>query len=426
MIQLENLLDPMDYELDKTEDQRAAVIVDFMSLIRKIRFEKFSKIREGLECAWSHIITASNANRVDIVYDSYLENSVKEAERMRRYSNEPIEIVNLNLDSVMPVEIDKFWASPTNKEKLQILSRNFFINKAKESGKNVVLSGYVTDKEGICSALEIRNQDITHRHDLDCMAEEADCRLILHIAKAGEEHFTRILVLSNDTDVVIYNLAYYDKFKMVNIEKIWIRYGLKEKVRNIPIHWIADILGTDKSLALLKAHVLTGCDVTSKVGSKAAALKAEPEIYLKDFGEEPITQTVLQQAEKYLVKVTKPNASIDTFDDLRYMMYTSKNKTLSDLPPTSSTIEGHLLRSHYFISVCLGLLDITKENPQPLNYGWRLSNGLLVPEQRLLPMPVQFTITCGCSKGCKKGCSCRKQEELCTEYCKCQSCENMN
>jgi len=36
---------------------------------------------------------------------------------------------------------------------------------------------------------------------------------------------------------------------------------------------------------ILKAHILTGSDVTSKVGTKAAALKAQPERYLQDFGQ---------------------------------------------------------------------------------------------------------------------------------------------
>ena len=36
----------------------------------------------------------------------------------------------------------------------------------------------------------------------------------------------------------------------------------------------------------MKAQVLTWCDVTSKVGTKAAALKNHPETYLAQFGEQ--------------------------------------------------------------------------------------------------------------------------------------------
>ena len=36
----------------------------------------------------------------------------------------------------------------------------------------------------------------------------------------------------------------------------------------------------------MKAHILTGCDVTSKSETKTAAIKASPESYLHNFGEQ--------------------------------------------------------------------------------------------------------------------------------------------
>ena len=77
---------------------------------------------------------------------------------------------------------------------------------------------------------------------------------------------------------------------------------------------------------ILKAHILTGSDVTSKVGTKTAALKAQPERYLQDFGENTFV-TDLVQAEKYLVNVVHAKSTCATFDELRYNIYTSKNKT---------------------------------------------------------------------------------------------------
>ena len=188
---------------------------------------------------------------------------------------EPFEVVNLSIDSDVLVEMEKFWASATNKERLQILSGDLFTSKVKESGKNLKLSGYVTDRDGICPSIAIE-EEITHRPDLDCMTEEADSRLILHIAKAGEAHVRRIVVLSNDTDAIMYTLSYFDQMKAKGIEEIWVRYGVQNKTRDIPIHRLAQILGPDKCSALLKGYILTGCDVTSKVGSKAATVKAGP------------------------------------------------------------------------------------------------------------------------------------------------------
>ena len=105
-----------------------------MSLIRKIGFEKYLKVRDAFDVAWGIILAASNADRIEIVYGSYLEGSVKESTRTGRAKEKPIEIINLNLDSPIPPKIRKFWTSSINKERLQILSRNFFLVKGKKRG----------------------------------------------------------------------------------------------------------------------------------------------------------------------------------------------------------------------------------------------------------------------------------------------------
>ena len=98
---------------------------------------------------------------------------------------------------------------------------------------------------------------------------------------------------------------------------------------------------------IIKAHILTGCDLTSKVGTKAAALKAFPERFLKDFGEGDLTD-----AERYLVTVVKYNTKCETFDELRYNQYITKNATLTDLAPTSRSIRGHIMR-YYLVRLYL-------------------------------------------------------------------------
>ena len=124
--------------------------------------------------------------------------------------------------------------------------------------------------------------------------------------------------------------------------KIGVKFGIDEHQRHIPVHHLAESLGTEKSRALVKAHILTGYDVTSKIESKSAAFKACPEKYSYDFGEE-FHDYHFQMAGKYLVKVIEPNIAAKSFDDLRYVIYTTRKTTFSELPPTSSAIKGHLL-----------------------------------------------------------------------------------
>ena len=51
---------------------------------------------------------------------------------------------------------------------------------------------------------------------------------------------------------------------------------------------------------MLKAYILTGCDVTSKIVTKALDVASKPENYLDDFGIEPLPGSSFAYAKKYL------------------------------------------------------------------------------------------------------------------------------
>ena len=53
----------------------------------------------------------------------------------------------------------------------------------------------------------------------------------------------------------------------------------------------------------MKAHILAGCDATSKIGTKTASIKASPESYLHNFGEQ------------------NNSSAARSFDELRYLWY---------------------------------------------------------------------------------------------------------
>ena len=60
-----------------------------MSLIRKIGLERYPKVRDDFD-------STCNLDRIEIVYDTYLEVSIKELTRVGRVKVEPTEIINLN------------------------------------------------------------------------------------------------------------------------------------------------------------------------------------------------------------------------------------------------------------------------------------------------------------------------------------------
>ena len=111
-------------------------------------------------------------------------------------------------------------------------------------------------------------------------------------------------------------------FKKNGLKKILIRYGTGNTRRFIPVHKIYEKLGNSVSSVLLKAHVLTGCDLTSKIGTKERVLKACAEPFLQTFGNnDSLTHEDIKSTEQYLIKVYSPNSKCSTFDKLRYECY---------------------------------------------------------------------------------------------------------
>jgi len=62
---------------------------------------------------------STNCDRMDIIFDLYLQQSIKEDERNRRSKSDPIDTIISNLNQHLPVEMDRFWALLDNKMRFQ-------------------------------------------------------------------------------------------------------------------------------------------------------------------------------------------------------------------------------------------------------------------------------------------------------------------
>ena len=59
--------------------------------------------------------------------------------------------------------------------------------------------------------------------ELDNDIEEADVRMIPHILYAIKSGSQRIVILSNNTDILVLVLHYIDKFLRKGVKEIWLR-----------------------------------------------------------------------------------------------------------------------------------------------------------------------------------------------------------
>ena len=130
---LESDLQEEGYKLNRNDDFKTVVVVDFMSMIRKVPFHVHKNKNEALESTWAMILSPGIINQIHFVYDSCLQNSIKESERAHRSDTTRIDVVDLGLEFAIPVDLKSFWFSASNKHQLQIASRKFFQNFSEQN-----------------------------------------------------------------------------------------------------------------------------------------------------------------------------------------------------------------------------------------------------------------------------------------------------
>ena len=141
----------------------------------------------------------------------------------------------------------------------------------------------------------------------------------------------------------------------------------------IPMHEVLATMGPANSLAMIKAHIMTGGDIHSKVGTKHAAVQTNPEQYLSNFGEATtLSEEDISLAEEYLVKVmagVKAKPCSKTFDEYRREKYTGGSRGINDLPPTSTAIRSHIHRASYSVYTACNILSPYKVVLNPQEFG---------------------------------------------------------
>ena len=189
-------------------------------------------------------------------------------------------------------------------------------------------------------------------------------------------------------------------------------------------------MSADIIVILPAVHALTGCDTTSKTGTKAAALKTANACgyeRLCFFGKHELTNEMIYNAEESLLRCI----SNESFDDLRYDVYHKKLQELDleKFPATSGAIKQHILCAYLQCHLWFHASFIEDISIDPLQCGYSLNE-----EDDLVPLiinetliPADFPSPCNCLKCARpQGCPCRSKQIACSQYCKCeakQSCK---
>lgn len=216
-------------------------------------------------------------------------------------------------------------------------------------------------------------------------------------------------------------------FLQHDLEELWVKAGVGDSTRYVPLHILFERLGCQLCAVLPAVHSLTGCDITSKVGNKKAALNSEPEKLLKHFGGLPtLSQPLIKNAESYLAKVLKPKIDAKNFSNLRAEIFHHvKGSSHHNLPPTSQGLLPHIKRSFFNAYNIIHALELHQNSEnvialKPEDCGYTHDTEELIPETTWKTLESRWTVVCSCTKCARPTCPCRTAMVKCVNFCHCK------
>ena len=356
------------------------------------------------------------STRVDIVWDQYRETSIKGSTREKRGTGTRQRVSG---SAKVPKNWPDFLASAANKTELF----SFLATRLAQGHIQYDKCLYITSADEVLSAGPGPAMGA-------CNHEEADTRVIVHVLHALQ-HANVGLVLTGDTYVVVILLSNFHHIAAANpAADIWIAFKTGKSTKSISLNALASHLGPTTCKAMALFHAFTGCDSTSsfKFKGKRYCYKLKDAVtpLMEEFATIACTpfqvsQALNETAMSFVSRLYSDNSTSDV-DVVRMNVFCQKTRDAQRIPPTSDAVRQHLKRSVYQASIWTMAHQQMMPVENPVNHGWVVKDGTLVPVWVTLPLAkdiFQLDVKCACTAVCSV-CKCKKAKLKCTRLCKCR------
>ena len=372
--------------------------------------------------------SATNSKRIDIVFDTYQELSIKAMERKVRGSGEGHQLQNITASHKV-LQWRKYLTQVENKSSLI----SFLVEEWRKSEfrQTVGTKKLVVTCGREC--FEITSGGSRLVPELCSSQEEADTRIFLHAAHAAREGYGAVVIASEDSDVTILGLSLQDKIPST----IYQRMKARGHAKIFNISEMAEAWSPLRS-AMVGIHAFTGCDTVSAFAGKGkiSALKliATSEEWhqaFADLGKQWEVPEELYQKLEAFTCIWYGAKATTSINDLRYNIFCAKKGEIEShqLPPCKDTLYKHIKRANYQAAIWKRSLERAPAVPSPVGRGWLLSNEDLMPHWMdgfPAPEAVLDLLSCNCSKSCSPNkCICMQNGLKCTDMCKLKGCSNI-
>ena len=189
-------------------------------------------------CIWSQLEALKH---ICVVWDVYITDSLKATARDKRGKGIRRRVEGRNSP---PRNWQMFLRVDENKAELfELLAHH--IAGLQNTDKQIITT---LRNEVMC------NDSLQHPNLSPCSHEEADTRIILHLAYAAMSGYDPIMIRTVDTDVVVLAITYYHA---LSASEIWVAFGTGKHFRCIGAHCVANALSPEKASILSLFHAFT-------------------------------------------------------------------------------------------------------------------------------------------------------------------------
>lgn len=405
--------------LNKSVPVADAVILDGAAVVQMLNPSTSRTFQEYGETVFAPYISAQleKSTRVDLVWDVYLPASLKASTRQKRGKGTRKRVAP---PTVMPKNWKDFLRCDENKTELFSFLSCEAVHLPLAQGKEL----YATDGTGVlCSPTELCLACLA-----PCSHEEADTRLLLHVADAVQKGCKKVTIRTVDTDVVVLAVASFNK---IAPDELWVAFGSGSSFRYIAVHQMVATMNPTQCLTLPVFHAFTGCDTVSAFAGRGKRTawetwKSFPEVNDAFLELLCMPSEVSEESrlllERFVVLMYDRTSESTEVNDARKQLFTQKSRTLENIPPTQAALKEHIKRTCYQANCWNQALVLDPVMPDPSDWGWTKERTEWQPLWTTLPeasKSCRELIRCRCEKGCTGRCKCAKAALKCTDLCFC-------
>ena len=224
-------------------------VIDGAAIVNMVTPQSGQTFEEYAKYGFIPYVTSFESNRIDVVFDIYIESSLKSHARKKRGKGVRRK-VGANVQ--VPRNWSEFLRDSRNKTELF----NFLASRLAECTSEKL----IVSTKGTEVVSNNTNTDLSSLYP--CAQEEADTRIMLHAIHAKQHGAHNILIRTVDTDVLVIAIGVCHHFEDVNI---WLMFGKRQKCKMINSTAIAKHIGPAKAKGLPIFHSFTGCDTVSSL-----------------------------------------------------------------------------------------------------------------------------------------------------------------